>query len=122
MSCSVFSTSLLQDISSTAEPTNKIKDLKTFIKPYDEALSGIWQPLVIEGDKVEQNKYSELLAQPSSDDVSTFNPCDCNENQIAALGAGFFENYKETILKLERFKENKNIDMVSFGAGKRLIT
>ncbi len=96
MSCSVFDISLLQDIAPGSVPTSKLDKLRSLINDYDPGYSGIWQPMVIAGDGAPKGTYSELLVQPNVDNVSTFDPCNCNDDQILSLGAGFYDNYKES--------------------------
>ena len=87
MSCSVFDISLLQDIAPGSVPTNKLDKLRSLINDYDPGYSGIWQPMVIAGDGAPKGTYSELLVQPNVDNVSTFDPCNCNDDQILSLGS-----------------------------------
>jgi hypothetical protein len=54
--------------------------------------------LVIDGEQNNRTDYCDPLIQAGLDNVSSFDPCNCADNQIASVGGGFYQNYKESDL------------------------
>jgi len=93
--CTIYNKSLKDD--AEGSPDIDLRELKSTIPAYNVEVSGLWHPLVIY-EKDNKAKYCDPLIQAGLDNVSSFDPCNCADNQIASVGGGFYKNFKESDL------------------------
>ena len=93
--CTIFNKALKDDAEGT--PSINTRFLKNIIPGYNPDELGLWHPIVIY-KKDNLSKYCDPLIQAGLDNVTSLDPCNCSDGQIASVGGGFYENYKEADL------------------------
>ena len=83
--CSIYNKSFMFDINQASATIDKSK-LSQFINAYDAANSGIWQPMIIKLDK-SNLVFSDILIQPDTKLLTSFDPCNCNTGVVVDINA-----------------------------------
>ena len=93
--CTIYNKTLRDD--AEGSPNIDLRGLRQHIPAYNAETAGLWHPIVIY-ETNNRAKYCDPLIQAGLDNVSSFDPCNCADNQIASVGGGFYSNYKESDL------------------------
>lgn len=93
--CTIFNKALRDD--AEGAPSVNTRFLERLIPEYNSDEVGLWHPIVIY-QKDNKSEYCDPVIQAGLDNVTSLDPCNCSDAQIASVGGGFYENYKEADL------------------------
>ena len=95
--CSIFNKDFYSDSKSKVFSFKKVQNL---IPAFNSAESGVWHPIVIKNED-SSAKFCDPLVEAGLDNITAFSPCNCADNQIAAVNSAFYRDTKTANLNCD---------------------